>query len=107
MPLLDAVRSLAKASSSEDAARAILRSLARTTPANALALLRAGDDGYLGQAQDEESQDRRGEAALGYSKVCNGRPGNAARAARLLGLSRSFTCKTAIRPGILPPAGKH
>ncbi|MEP7120514.1 MAG: sigma 54-interacting transcriptional regulator [Byssovorax sp.] len=47
MPLLDAVRSLAEASSAEEASRAILRSLARTTPANALAVLRAGDDGSL------------------------------------------------------------
>jgi hypothetical protein len=35
-------------------------------------------DGYLKQALYEESQDRWGEAALSYSKVCNGRPGNAA-----------------------------
>jgi curved DNA-binding protein CbpA len=34
-------------------------------------------DGYLKQAIYEESQDRWGEAALSYSKVCNGRPGNA------------------------------
>ena len=34
-------------------------------------------DGYLKQALYEESQDRWGEAALSYSKVCNGRPGNA------------------------------
>jgi anaerobic nitric oxide reductase transcription regulator len=47
VPLLDAVRSLAEASSSEEASRSILRSLARTTPANALAILRAGDDGSL------------------------------------------------------------
>ena len=47
MPLLDAVRSLAQASSSEEASRSILRSLARTTPANALALLRAREDGSL------------------------------------------------------------
>jgi anaerobic nitric oxide reductase transcription regulator len=45
--LLDAVRSLAEASSAEDASLAILRSLARTTPANALALLRVGADGSL------------------------------------------------------------
>jgi anaerobic nitric oxide reductase transcription regulator len=47
VPLLDAVRSLAEARSSEEASLAILRSLARTTPANALALLRAEDDGSL------------------------------------------------------------
>ena len=35
-------------------------------------------DGYLKQALYEESQDRWGEAALSYSKVCNGRPRNAA-----------------------------
>ncbi len=35
-------------------------------------------DGYLKQAQYEESQGRWGEAALSYSKVCNGLPGNAA-----------------------------
>jgi curved DNA-binding protein CbpA len=34
-------------------------------------------DGYLKQAHYEESLDRWGEAALSYSKVCNGRPGDA------------------------------
>ena len=33
--------------------------------------------------------------------------GNAAKAARLLGLSRSFTYKEATRLGILPPPGKR
>jgi anaerobic nitric oxide reductase transcription regulator len=33
--------------------------------------------------------------------------GNAAKAARLLGLSRSFTYKEAIRLGLLPPAAKR
>jgi anaerobic nitric oxide reductase transcription regulator len=47
LPLLDAVRSLAEASSFEEASQSILRSLARTTPANALALLRADADGSL------------------------------------------------------------
>ena len=47
MPLLDAIRSLAEAPSCEEASQSILRSLARTTPANALAVLRVGDDGSL------------------------------------------------------------
>lgn len=34
-------------------------------------------DGYLKQAQYEESAGRWGDAALSYSKVCNGRPGSA------------------------------
>ena len=54
----------------------------RTVQATCAEAVRLADaalaDGYLKQAQYEESQDRWGEAALSYSKVCNGRPGNAA-----------------------------
>jgi anaerobic nitric oxide reductase transcription regulator len=45
--LLDAVLSLTEAPSSDDASLSMLRALAQTTPANALAVLRAGDDGSL------------------------------------------------------------
>jgi tetratricopeptide (TPR) repeat protein len=54
----------------------------RTVQATCAEAVRLADaalaDGYLKQAQYEESQDRWSEAALSYSKVCNGRPGNAA-----------------------------
>ena len=54
----------------------------RTVQATCAEAMRLADaalaDGYLKQALYEESQDRWGEAALSYSKVCNGRPGSAA-----------------------------
>jgi anaerobic nitric oxide reductase transcription regulator len=123
--VLGAVHVSSGASSADEAAGAILRALSRTTPADALAVLRAGEDGALSVAAQmglspaaldvtfrPAEHPRLARAARSRLPLRFGDPrekdpyassGNAAKAARLLGLSRSFAYKEAIRLGIMPP----